>query len=242
YEQVIKNIQSIRERGFTGDLVARMTVSAQSNIYADVRHLLGLKLFDHVHWQLDVFWTEDKKWKNLPQWVNKVYIPGISRLAEYWIEQMEIRGAIPGIVPFQGVMKTLLSGKQTPLPCGAGLDFFAINTSGLITSCPICPEWEEFHIGNIHQNTPSELRNSMLVGSPCPSCEIYGVCGGRCLFANKTNLWGLDDFNLVCQTVKHLVNEMKRYKPIVEGLISKDFLKKEDFGYPPYNNSCEIIP
>jgi len=244
HDEVLDKSALIRERGFTGDLIARMTVSEETAIDKEVTYLLELTdpvEFNHVHWQLDVFWTGDRNWHDLKSWVNRVYNPGITKLAEYWIEKIT-KGIIPGIVPFQGVMKTLLAGKPVTLPCGAGNDFFAINTSGLITACPISPDMEEMHVGDISSSDPENLRGCISVGEPCLSCEYYGICGGRCLFANKTNLWGREDFNLVCQTVKHLVNEMKKIQPLIEDLIADGTLKREDFDYPSYNNSCEIIP
>ncbi|MHA2295482.1 MAG: TIGR04084 family radical SAM/SPASM domain-containing protein [Candidatus Hodarchaeales archaeon] len=243
HAKVLKNAIVIRNKGFNGDLIARMTVTESSKIDEEVTYLLEEQVkFNHVHWQLDAFWTSDNQWTDFNRWVRKVYNPGISRLATFWMEQIEKTGNVPGIVPFQGVMKNLLSGRDVSLYCGAGIDFFAINTSGLITACPICPDWEEFHMGNIFDNKPVELRNSMLIGYPCPECEIYGICGGRCLFANKTKLWDQEDFDLVCLTVKHLVNEMKRHKKRIQMLIDNGWLQKDDFRYPFYNNSCEIIP
>ena len=46
----------------------------------------------------------------------------------------------------------------------------------------------------------------------------------------------------ICNTVRHLVNEMKRAKKVIEKLIDERIYKKEDFYYPPFNNTTEIIP
>ncbi|MCU0798934.1 MAG: radical SAM protein, partial [Candidatus Thermoplasmatota archaeon] len=55
YDLVMSNVRDIKERGFSGDLIARMAFSDHGDIHRDVMHLL--ESFDHVHWQLDVFWT-----------------------------------------------------------------------------------------------------------------------------------------------------------------------------------------
>lgn len=52
YERIINNINWLRAVGYTGDIVARMTVSSVGNVYESVTHLLSKGLFDHVHWQV----------------------------------------------------------------------------------------------------------------------------------------------------------------------------------------------
>ena len=82
----------------------------------------------------------------------------------------------------------------------------------------------------------------MKVGEPCPSCEEYGICGGRCLFANKQKLWGEDGFRKVCETVKHTILQLRIHLPEVSKLIEHGTISIEDFNYPEFNNGCEIIP
>ena len=88
YEKVVKNVRWLKQIGYDGDIVARMAVSEQSDIYRDVRHLLDFEdtLFDHVHWQLNVIWDADDNWKDFDKWVNEVYNPGITKLASEWSE------------------------------------------------------------------------------------------------------------------------------------------------------------
>ncbi|MHA1305327.1 MAG: putative peptide-modifying radical SAM/SPASM domain-containing protein, partial [Candidatus Heimdallarchaeaceae archaeon] len=83
---------------------------------------------------------------------------------------------------------------------------------------------------------------SVTIDEPCLSCEVYNLCGGRCLFANKTKLWGEEGFAEVCKTVKHLINELKKIKKEVLELIDNGIIEKSDFDYPAYNNTTEIIP
>ena len=100
YEEVLRNVRDIRSRGFEGDLVARMAYSDYGDIYRDVSHLLRLDdpRFDHVHWQLDVFWSDLERSPRVEEWLGR-YDGGITRLirdfhAALW------EGVIPGIVPF----------------------------------------------------------------------------------------------------------------------------------------------
>ncbi len=244
YDRVTHNIKEIRTRGFEGDLIARMAVSEDSKIYEDVFHLLNAPdlSFNNVHWQIDCQWDEgmNVRWKDFPGWVDK-YNKGISKLIHYWLEEMK-RGKVKGIVPFIGIFRHILNNTKTSLPCQGGLTSFAIRTDSKITFCPLPPEYEETVMGDIFSSTPESLKNSAKIKNPCPDCEVYDLCGGRCLFANLYKLWGDEGFNLVCNTVKHLINELNRIKEEVLKLIQKGVIKREFFDYPTYNNTTEIIP
>ena len=244
YERVTKNIQDIRSRGFKGDLIARMAVSEGSEIFKDVIYLLNnIDLtIEHIHWQIDCQWDEgiNVRWKDFPEWIEK-YNRGISELVDYWLKEMR-NGVVKGLVPFLGIFKHILNNTKTDLPCGAGLTSFAIRTDSIITFCPLPPEYEETVMGDMHSSTPENLRNSLEVKDPCPHCDVFNLCGGRCLFANLYKLWGEEGFNLVCKTVKHLIYELKRIRNDVVELIERGIIAKEDFDYPTYNNTTEIIP
>ncbi len=243
YRRVLEAVRWLRRVGFEGDIVARMAVSQQSDIYREVRHLLDLRdpQFDHVHWQLNVVWDAEGNWTDFDGWVERSYKPGITRLAEDWFRAMR-RGHVEGIVPFLPIMYTLLTGHGSRLRCGSGIDTFAIHVDGSIGVCPISPDWDFSIVGNIWDTDPGTLRDCMTVDEPCPSCDVYDVCGGRCLFANKQRLWGEEGFEKVCGTVRHLVNTLKSMIPEVQGLIDSGRIGTEDFNYPDHNNGCEIVP
>ncbi|MHA1654546.1 MAG: TIGR04084 family radical SAM/SPASM domain-containing protein [Candidatus Thorarchaeota archaeon] len=243
YRCVLDSVRWLESIGYEGDIVARMAVSEQSDIYKEVRHLLDLRnpTFKHVHWQLNVVWDAEGNWTDFDSWVANSYKPGISRLVREWVKKIE-SGVIEGIVPFMPLMYTLLTGKTSLLRCGSGLDTFAIHVDGKIGVCPISPDWDFSIVGHINDTDPSSLRNIMMVDEPCPSCEEYGVCGGRCLFANKQRLWGDDGFRKICDTVKHLIRELRAQVPRVQELVDNGTIRVEDFDYPEYNNGCEIIP
>ncbi|MHA1637727.1 MAG: TIGR04084 family radical SAM/SPASM domain-containing protein [Candidatus Thorarchaeota archaeon] len=242
YEKVLTNIRYLRNNGFTGDIVARMAVSEQSDIYKDVRHLLDLKnIFDHVHWQLNVVWDADGNWNDFDKWISESYNPGIKQLVSEWVSKMK-DGVVERIVPFLPIMHTLLTNNSSGLRCGSGSDTFAIHVGGTIGICPISPDWEFSIVGDIWKTNPKELRRIMTVDEPCPSCEVFGICGGRCLFANKQRLWGEEGFNKICDTVKHLITAIREHLQIVEKLVASGVISLTDFDYPEYNNGCEIIP
>ncbi len=244
YQEITKNIEDIRIRGFKGDLVARMAITQGSSISEDVLHLLNTEelSFDNVHFQLDCQWDEgmETRWDDFPDWVEE-YKQGITKLIQYWLEKMR-EGEVKGIVPFIGIFKHILNNTKTDLPCQAGLTSFSIRTDGKITFCPLPPEYEHTVVGDIYTSKIDEIKNSVKIQEPCNTCDVYDFCGGRCLFANMYKLWGEEGFELVCKTVKHLIKELTAIKSEVEDLINKGIISREMFNYPTYNNTTEIIP
>lgn len=247
YEKILENMTLIRENGFTGDLVARMTVSQGTGIYENVMHLLTLRSpgFDHVHWQLDfeMFW---EAWEHtvpgLFEWI-KSYNSGITSLVSWWVLNMERTGNVAGIVPFIGIMNSLLKGADSRLRCGSGIDFFTIMPDGRISACPVSIDFDFSVIGSIYQDVPSSLIQRVKVGEPCISCSIFRICGGRCLFVNRSQqLLRENGFNMICSTVRHLADELQTIKPMIEKMIENGIIDEKYFEYPEFNNGCEIIP
>ncbi len=244
YDKVISRARLVWESGFKGDLVARMAVSFKTDIYEDVTHLLFLDgLFTHVHWQLDVLWDYPpmQRYKDFDGFIGR-YNRGVTRLVNLWIKEME-DGRVLGIAPFKGIMWSILTGERKRyLRCGSGIDAYAIGTDGRILACPIAPEFRFNVVGYIERDTPETIKNKALIDGPCLKCSYYDLCGGRCLFTNKTMLWGEDGFYKVCKTVFHLIDELKRIEDTVRELIYEGVIKLNDLKYPPYTNSVEIIP
>lgn len=246
YDSILRNIRNIRARGYKGELIARMAVSGKSDIYQEVTHLVRLEnpRFDYVHWQLDVLWDYPpyQRYEDFGKWLLERYNTGITRLIEFWIDSLIDDSVIPGIIPFLAIMHTLLTGRPSALRCGSGINAFAISTDGKVLACPIAPEYRFNVIGDIYSTDITELPHRVILEDPCTSCSYLWVCGGRCLFANRTKLWGDDGFNLVCQSVKHLIDELVRYRDDVAGLVRRGVLSLDDFRYPKYPNSIEVVP
>ncbi|MGA1848504.1 MAG: TIGR04084 family radical SAM/SPASM domain-containing protein [Thermoplasmatota archaeon] len=238
YDRVMQNLSLIRGKGYRGDLIARMAFSDHGDIHRDVTHLLGY--FDHVHWQLDVFWTDLETREDVEGWLDR-YDSGITRLVEEFGMSMG-EGKVLGIVPFIPVFRSLLTGEGSHIRCGSGIDSFSIMTSGSIEACPIAPELLYSNIGHIRSSDPEGIRNSRPVGDPCTDCDIFRVCGGRCLFANQTMGWGRDWFDRVCDSTRHMIEELEKLVPLAKQLISSGVIDEKEFDYPEINNGCEIIP
>jgi len=243
YDTVMDNCQNIRHRGYANDLVARMAFSRRGDIYRDVTHLLNLHdpAFDHVHWQLDVFWGEIKDGHEVEEWLAR-YDDGIARLVRDFGDSLE-KGVVPGIVPFIPVLHTLITGEPVShIRCGSGRDSFAVMTSGRIDACPIAPELSYSPVGDIRNSTPDSLRDILPLGEPCSLCPDKWVCGGRCLFANKTKFWGEEWFKRVCASTRHMIRELGTLVEPTRRLMRNGTLPRDALDYPRINNGCEIIP
>lgn len=243
YDNVVRNCKLIRDRGYQGDLVARMAFSRRGNIYRDITHLLMLEKprFDHIHWQLDVFWSEIKYEHDVENWLDS-YNEDITRLVADFGYALK-HGEVLGIVPFIPILRTLITGKPiSHIWCGSGRDSFAIMTNGRIDVCPIAPELSYSPVGDIRNSLPASLRDILPVGEPCSICPDKWICGGRCLFANKTMFWGVDWFNRVCTSTRHMIRELGGLVESTKKLMRDGVLAPEALDYPEFNNGCEIIP
>jgi radical SAM protein with 4Fe4S-binding SPASM domain len=140
-------------------------------------------------------------------------------------------------------MDSLLSGRRSSLRCGSGIDFFSVMPDGRISACPVSIDHDFSMVGSITESAPSSLSGVAAMGEPCLSCDIYGVCGGRCLFVNRSQeMLRENGFPYICSTVRHLVKELQDALPEVQALIKDGSVKRSDFAYPELNNGCEIIP
>jgi putative peptide-modifying radical SAM enzyme len=245
YDKIIRNIKLIREKDFCGDLIARMTVPQGTDIYSNVRYLAGIGEFDHVHWQLgfEMFWEGGlDNDMELEEWIRS-YNSGISSLVEWWVDEMELKGSVAGIVPFIGVMNSLLSGKPSGLRCGSGIDFFSILPDGRISACPVSIDFDFSILGSIFHDAPGSICDKACVDEPCTSCGIFHICGGRCLFVNRAQeMLRKNGYELICSTVKHLIRELQLAMPRIGEMIESGIIEVKDFKYPEFNNGCEIIP
>ena len=243
YRKVVENLATIANKGFRGEIIARMTVAEETDITKEVRRLLQNNdfCFSSVHWQLDAgFWKNDFAKRQFASWVKNSYNPGIRQLVQLWIDEMKETGKVLRLYPFVGLMQSLLRRKSISLRCGSGWINYSILTNGAIVPCPAMNGMKDFYLGHISTTNPLKLRK-VFVSEPCTDCDALNVCGGRCLYANITKRWSAEAYAIVCDTVKNLVSSLKQALPQVERLISQGKIGLSDFGYMKYNG-CEIIP
>jgi uncharacterized protein len=242
YARVLRNLGVLREIGFSGELIARMTVTEATDIYKEVMFLAKNEdfPFDSIHWQIDANFWEDYQHRNFREWVETSYNPGIQRLIRKWVDTMQEEGMVMKWYPFLGTMQDLLSGNPSPLRCGAGHTNYAILTDGHIVPCPVMIGMKDYYLGHVATTHPGDLPRFEVNGN-CAGCGISGFCGGRCLYSNLVNPWPPDHRRIVCSTVQNLYQGLCEEIPRVKELISSGTLREEDFSYTRYNG-CEIIP
>jgi putative peptide-modifying radical SAM enzyme len=244
YRRVMGNLQAIREDGFEGEIVARMTVGEETEIDKQVVALIsGAETpISSVHWQLDaLFWQNDYAKRQFSEWATNSYNPRLRRLVRTWVDHMRDTGEVWRLYPFVGVMHSLLYAESPHLKCGAGWCVFNIQTDGNITPCPVMAGMRNFYFGNIKNISPDNLRDAIFVSEPCTSCEVFEICGGRCLYANATKLWGKRGYGEVCGTVVNMIRVLTDAATEVKSLLETGRIQPQDLDYPKYNGA-EIIP
>ena len=244
FRKVIDNLKLIKKNGFKGELIARTTVMEQTDIYKQVAWLLDNSefSFSSVHWQLNAgFWGNDHARRDFKRWTEKSYMPGVTRLAEFWVDQMEKKSVVLKLYPFLGVADSLIFNHEPSLlRCGGAWINYAIQTDGYIIPCPTMWGMKDYYLGNVSTAEPLKLKK-LFVTEPCTQCEILNICGGRCLYANITKRWNKEAYAEVCETVKSLVTAVESQVPRIKQLIKDGKIKEKDFEFLKYNG-CEIIP
>lgn len=237
YDKVINNLKLIRKNGYKGEIVARMTITFP-DLFEQVKNLLRIPEIDSVHWQLDMGFYKNDYHKDKTEWFVKEYDASLSQLINLWLEEIK-KGKVLKIYPFLGIFESLYKNIPTKLRCGAGHSGYAITTKGDITTCPIMNSIKDFYVGDLNSN-PSSLKEIDVI-EPCTSCNYRDICGGRCLYSNRAKLWPPEGEKLICNTIIHLIEEIKRIMPEIKQLIQKQVIKESYFEYEKYFGP-EIIP
>jgi putative peptide-modifying radical SAM enzyme len=239
YNLVLKNLEGLRNEGYDGEIVARMTISFP-DIFNQVKHIINLVekgIFNSVHWQLDAgFYKFDFDREKFSKFVES-YNKEILGLLDYWVNYMKTTGKVLKIYPFLGIFENIYYGKKTRLMCGSGYANYTITTDGKITACPIMNNVRNFYAGDLDSTNLKEFS----VSEPCISCSYFNFCGGRCLYSNQAKLWPPEGEDLICKTIKFLIDSIKEKIPEIKNLISEGVVSENDFEYERYFGP-EIIP
>lgn len=240
HKKVLETARKLRDMGCEGDVIARMTLTTLSDVYRDVLHILSLKVFDNVHWQLNAVWNPDML--SFKSWVRDCYIPKLRALVNLWSYKLE-EGSLLGIAPLKAISYAMIEGISLGMPpCGAGWGALAVNTDGTVLACPIAFDVKWAKLGDVRRFSCTELLGKVAIGEPCTNCKYVDLCGGRCLYAYYERLWGDEGFMLLCHLTKFLIDDLHRVKPKVEKAMRDGKIDLSSLKYPTFLNSIEIIP
>ncbi len=243
YDAVIDGLKWARNNGYDGEIVARMTIAQEfPDLFEQVIHLVGLideGVFNSVHWQLDVgFYKEDYEFNKIRNFFDK-YNESINRLIDWWIGEIS-EGKVYRLYPFVGIVKPLLDGiKNCGLRCGAGFAGYAIGTGGKVVHCPIMNNIENFKAGDLKSDVKDLKKFDCK--DECGDCEVFGLCGGRCMYWRKSDLWPKDGNDMICESIKFYIGKIRLVMDKIKELIKKGVICREDFEYEDYFGP-EIIP
>lgn len=243
YDKIIENIKWARENKYNGEIVGRMTISQEfPDLYEQVIHIVKLvnsNIFSSIHWQLDVgFYKFDYEHDKIKRFLDK-YNKSLEKLVNWWISEIR-NGTVYKIYPFIGIVKPILEGKMNcGLRCGSGYAGYTITTNGKVVHCPIMNCIENFKAGTL--NTKIDELKKFDCKEKCKDCEVYGLCGGRCMYWRFAELWPKEGNEMICNSIKFYINQIKKHIPEIKELIKNGIIKEEDFNYEE-NFGPEIIP
>jgi uncharacterized protein len=242
FAQVTKNLRNLVSSGYAGEVIARMTVTEDTDIETAVRYLAENEhfSFSSIHWQMDANFWNDYHLRDFAAWVETNYNPGIRSLVRRWVTTMRDEGRVLRWYPFLDTMQDLLLDRPSLLRCGCGHENYSIMTDGSIAPCPIMVGMREYYLGHIATTEPGDLAKVPVPG-PCTECSIRDFCGGRCLYSAITRPWPEEGQELVCDTVRNLHDALAEALPEVRQLIRSGRIALCDFDHHKFN-SCEIIP
>ena len=153
---------------------------------------------------------------------------------------MEQTGIVEKWYPFIDPVEDMLLGRTSRLRCGSGFANYTVLTNGQITPCPIMVGMADYYLGTIQTADPLHLPDIPIPG-PCTTCNILNFCGGRCLYSAIMQPWPSEGRELVCTTVRVLLQELSGAIPRIRHLLDSRMITLEDFSHEKYNG-CEIIP
>lgn len=242
YRRVMENISHTLAGGYQGEIIARMTVHEQTDIFHSVMHLAHNPdySFSSIHWQIDANFWNDYQIRQFRNWSEDSYIPGLMALIDTWVLRMEQTGIVDRWYPFIDPVQDMLLGQPSRLRCGSGYANYTVLTDGKIAPCPIMVGMADYYVGEISTADLSRIPAISVPGS-CIRCDIFEFCGGRCLYSAIMEPWPPEGRDLVCRTVRALYDGLTLVMPRIRILLDSGVITLDNFAHEKYNG-CEIIP
>lgn len=233
FQKILFNLFKIRS-SLPVRTVARMTIPTSASILYAVMGIINV--FEFVHWQLE----------NTPETDNdavflKRYDRDLDILIEFWIEHLR-DGIIKNIVPFQGIMASLLLGRHHDFfRCGAyGDNMAVINVDGNIYCCDELVGDDDFKVGSLETGLLGRQKFKHTdIYEPCRTCDISFMCAGRCLHSLKKH--SFQKINFYCTATRMIIKKLAARIEEVRTLINNRIIRRSDIDHP-IQDYTEVIP
>jgi putative peptide-modifying radical SAM enzyme len=219
FAQIMRNIPLARNRGFSGDTIARMTLMPEASLYESVSVLL--RIYDAVFWQLE---NSPSSFPRMKEFELK-YQQDIKQLVTEWIDQLQ-QGTMSRIIPFLAVSRMLLDCDQNDSPpCGCGSSLVYIDCDGKCFACDRMRNRAEFAVGDIDIGICFKHKWRRNLNEMCRTCDIGHICGGRCVPAML--YYGKEKLLFYCRLTKYLVEALRSVNHSIASAISSGSLRRE---------------
>lgn len=232
YDKILNNVRALKDKT-KAQIIGRITLEENSNIYYSVKNLLNL--FDYVHWQI----VNKEEFYNPRKFIVE-YKQNLQRLFNDWIEALA-SGVVLNIIPFNRIVLSLLSN-ETPISfrCGCGSTIQAIDVDGNIYSCDEYIENQNNALGSIYDDSYNFIqhKNHVNLFTDCSKCDISSICLGRCRKMLETQ--SQDHIRKYCELTQILVNMMIMSIEEIKQIISSQNIDLSEFHTEIYDT--EVIP
>jgi radical SAM protein with 4Fe4S-binding SPASM domain len=207
------NIEGAKLRGYTGTIVARVTLAADDISATDIVSTLDSDLFSHVYFQLaddDLAILSDKYTNNIKHL--------FADLIAYWFESTKLERIIPIMGAGRNIVWPEISDREHlgKSQCRVSNNILNLMPNGEIYPCPQLVDDSALKMGSIIANTLEPSRLQPFAGIDCAHCESFDLCKIRCLYQkhkafNQMDAYESDIMVKHCDIARYFFETIRSY-------------------------------
>jgi putative peptide-modifying radical SAM enzyme len=219
YDTLLENLAGIKPH-FRGKTLARMTLCPENPLYESVTHLLDLKRFDFIYWQL-----QNSPYEIPAGEVKARYRTELGKLAGLWMDGLREGISLP-IIPLHEAALSLLGLKSfRTYRCGAASFQVIVDLDGRCYTCVELLEPED-EIGSIEGSVRQKPITAGNFLNFCLKCDILNLCGGRCLMTAAR--YTPEKFSFYCDMTRILFDTVRECLPELKKILQGNRLTLQD--------------